>query len=156
GRHKHKRKHATGERLGVVAKLLMNPAAPLLAQKDATAILTIVDLVLPRPPGTALQEDRHAADLRILVPPLGLDAAALFLGNADDILLAAVAADMTVPILHDRQVTNGKRHGLSGRIANCSWPAALSELRPQPVFYSRHRRLYTLDSHRNCPQGQGL
>src|SRR5260370_35506900 len=118
--HQHKRKHPAGKRLGLVAVFLVNPATALFAQEDATAILAVIELIVPRPPGAALEEDRQAADLGILFPALGFDSPALLVRNRDDIFLAAIAANMAVPVLPDLQVTDGKRHGYLVRATACT------------------------------------
>jgi hypothetical protein len=110
GRYQQEGKEPAREGLGPVAETLVDPATSLLGQEDATAVAAVRQMIAPRPPGTGLLEDRQVADFGVLVPALGLDAAVLLFGERHQVFFAAGAADVTVPILHDRQMTYGQRH----------------------------------------------
>jgi hypothetical protein len=114
GRHQQEGKEPAWERFGRVAESLVNTATSLLSQENAAAVAAVRQMIAPRPPGTALAEDGQVADLGILVPALGLDLATLLIGDRDQVLFAASTADVTIPVLDDRQMTHRQRHGNPG------------------------------------------
>jgi|SRR5579871_1630747 len=109
-RHEQKREEPARQGFGLVAKPLVDPAPPLLGQKDTTAVAAVCQVIAPRPPRSGFLEDRQVADLRILVPALGLDAATLFFRQRYPVLFATGAADVTIPVLHNRQMAYWQRH----------------------------------------------
>src|SRR5437660_52002 len=78
-RDQHKGEETAGKRLGLVAEFLMDAAAPLLAEEDAASVLPAVEVITSPPEWTALLEKRPAAKLRIVLPPLCLNAGALLI-----------------------------------------------------------------------------
>ncbi len=88
----------------------MDAAAALLAQEDATAVGPVIELVAPPPKRAYWFERFVTAEVFVAIPALFLDAFFLVVRNRDQILLAAGAADVAVPILQDRQVVDRKRH----------------------------------------------
>jgi hypothetical protein len=110
GRYQEEGKEPARQRLGCVAETLVDPATSLLGQEDAAAVAAVRQMITPRPPGAGLLEDRQVADFGVLVPALGLDSVPLVFGERYQIFFAAGAADVTVPVLHDRQMAYGQGH----------------------------------------------
>src|SRR5438105_210798 len=88
----------------------MNATAPFFGQENATAIAAVCQVITPRPPRAALAEDGQVTDLRIVFPALGFDAASLVFAQRDQVLFAAGATDMAVPVLHNGEMTHGQGH----------------------------------------------
>src|SRR5215469_18801070 len=59
---------------------------------------------------TVLDERLMAAQVGVAVPALRLDALLLLLGDGDAVFFAAGAANVTVPVLQDRQMMDGDCH----------------------------------------------
>jgi hypothetical protein len=104
--HQHEWEKPAGERLGLVAEALVDPATTLLAEEDAAAVLAVVEPIPPGPGGAMPREGFVAAEVLVAVPALFLDAAALLVRERNLVLLAAGAADVTVPVLQHRQVAD--------------------------------------------------
>src|SRR5262249_51063465 len=96
--------------LGLVAEALVDPAAALLAEEDAAAVGPVIEDDPARPGRPGAPEGRQAAQVRLAVPALLLDALSLFVGDRDDVFLAARAGLVAAPVLHDGQVPNDGRH----------------------------------------------
>jgi hypothetical protein len=79
----------------------VNAAAALLGEEDTAAVGAVV-------------ERGQSAEVPVAVPALGLDALLLLLRDGYLILLAAGAADMAVPVLQNREMTDRKRHRQPG------------------------------------------
>src|SRR4051794_20534925 len=97
-----KGKQSARQRLGLVAKLLVNPAAALVAEKDAAVVAAMIEPIRPPPPRAMGCEEGNVLEIGFLVPSLRLDALPFLVREGDDVFLAAVAADVAVPVLQDR------------------------------------------------------
>src|SRR5262249_53885789 len=134
-RHQDEGKEAAGQRLGLVAKALVDPAAALFAQENAAAIGAMVELVAPGPGRPHPLERRQPAQVPVPVPALRLDAAALLIGDGDLVFLAAGAADVAVPVLQDWEMADGERHQQPGERGRQQ-----GESDDFPVLYSLRNR----------------
>jgi hypothetical protein len=85
----------------------MNLAETFVIEKDAMIVAGAEPvLLLPElPPGRVPHEQRFVSELRYFVPPLPFDASLLLVRNRNDVVGAAIATLMTVPVLNDRQGT---------------------------------------------------
>jgi len=114
GRDQHEREQAAGQRLGFVAEALVDAATPFVAEKNAAAVGTVVEPPLARPRRTLADERNMTAEVGVAVPALGLNAFAFLVGDGDDVFLTTGTANMAIPVLQDRQMTDGKRHDQTG------------------------------------------
>src|SRR5262249_49196107 len=80
----------------------------------AAAVGAVVELVAPRPERADTLERSQSAEVPVAVPALRLDALPLLLGDGDLIFLAAGAADVAIPVLQNREMTDRKRHRQPG------------------------------------------
>src|SRR5438067_1825222 len=62
------------------------------------------------PEPVAAHKGSESAQVLVAIPALCLDAATLFFGERHLIFLAAGTADVTVPVLQDRQVVDWQSH----------------------------------------------
>src|SRR5262249_51722681 len=84
------------------------------AEEDATAVGPVIERVALPPPAVA-DKRRSTVEVRGR-PALRFDAAPLVVAESDLVLLAAGTADVTVPVLDDRQGSDGKRHERSAEV----------------------------------------
>ena len=105
---------STRQRLGFVAEAFVYAATPLVAEKNAAAIGTVIEPPLARPRRTLADERDVTAEVGVAVPALGLNALAFLVGDGDDVFLTTGAADVAIPVLQDRQMADRERHGQTG------------------------------------------
>jgi hypothetical protein len=106
GRHQEEGKKPARKWLGRVSEALVDTATTLFGQENATAVAPVRQMIAPRPPRPALAKERQVADFRICFPSLRFEASPFLIGDGDQILFAATTADVAIPILENRQVTD--------------------------------------------------
>src|SRR5262249_22036866 len=112
GRHQGEGENPAGEGLGVRPEALVDAAAALVAEKQAAAVLVMVQAITLRPPETPgdADEDRPVLEVGLALPALGGDPLVILSGDRNGVFAAAVGAGVTVPVLHDRQVADWPGH----------------------------------------------
>ncbi len=115
GRDERVRVDTARERLRGRAVLHVNAAAVVRPEEHARAVRPVVQSVLGREPAAHALEQRHALEVRLLVPPLSFDPRALFRSDRHVILAATRGTALTVPVLEHGEGADGERHeGLPG------------------------------------------
>ena len=92
------------------AEFFMDAAAALFAEENAGAVGLMGEVMASCPPRSFAGEERHAAQLRFAFPALLGNPPPLFIRDVDNELPAAVSATVAIPVLENRQVTDGPRH----------------------------------------------
>src|SRR5579884_2950273 len=110
----------------------MDATTTLFVQEDAAAVLTVVEDIAPRPQRPHAAKRLPAAEVLVLVPTLRQNALTLRVGDGDLIFLAAGAAGVTIPVLHDRQMIDRQWHEQSevAMDSGATIPVSLILLRP--------------------------
>src|SRR5262249_20569741 len=109
-RYQHEGKQPARQRLGVVAEALMDAAASLLGEEDTATVRAVVELRAASPDRSCALKGSQPPEVLVAVPALAVNALPFLRGDGDLVFLAAGAADVTVPVLQDREMTDRERH----------------------------------------------
>src|SRR5262245_8410 len=90
-------------------------------------MLVVIERRAPPPLRAVPAAKRNAAEVGLFLPTLPFDALFLFRANTDEILPAAIAAGMAIPVLHQWQRMERNGHET----------AQESRARGNPVHYTR-------------------
>lgn len=105
-RHQDEWKQTARQRLGSETEALVNPTSTLLAQENTAAVGVSVEKTPLRPEESLVREQRKTLEFSLLRPALGLDAQPFLWGESDLVFLAAVAGNVTVPVLCNGKMTD--------------------------------------------------